>query len=381
MAWIRKLPSGKWAATVRVPGDKKLTRTFPLKGSATQWGADQEASLARGDWIDPRQGDMTVGEWWDRCVDSRSLELASRRRDASHWNVHVKPHWGRTPLSAILQPDVSAWVEKMRRAEVGPDTVIGSLKVLRGLLEQAVAAKRLRFNPARGVKAPRPAGHVDRVLAPHEDQILLGALRERFGDRPDAALFVELLLDCGLRWEEAAGLHRRNVDLRRQRIHVVDVMERDRTIRPYPKSERGERDVPVGDDLWPRFRDHVMTRGRDALVFTTQQGKPLDYTRWRARVWAPVLKVAAEWGGYHNLEVVRWEPLLEEPLPTPHDMRHTFGTRLAEQGVPQHEIMALMGQKDVRAVQRYLHAGEDRFDRARKALDAARKTVSAVPGS
>jgi len=377
MAWIRKLPSGKWAATVRLPGDKKLTKTFPLKGGAEHWAREQESSLGRGDWIDPRHGELTVGEWWDRCRDSRAQELASRKRDESHWRVHVEPHWSGKPLSSILQPDVSAWVVRMQKDGAGADTVIGAVKVLRGLLEQAVAAKRLRFNPAKGVKVPRPNASTDRVLAPHEDAILLGALRDRFGDRPECGMFVELLLDCGLRWEEAAGLRRANVDLRRQRIHIVDVMERDRTIRNYPKSKAGERDVPVGDGLWPSLRAHVMTLSPDALVFTTQLGKPLDYSRWRSRVWSEVVRVPLRdergWRVKDDAGVEQWRGLLDGAVPTPHDLRHTYGTRLAEQGVPQHEIMALMGHKDVRAVQRYLHAGEDRFDRARKALDAARR--------
>ncbi|NIL59716.1 phage integrase family protein [Salinispora arenicola] len=63
---------------------------------------------------------------------------------------------------------------------------------------------------------------------------------------------------------------------------------------------------------------------------------------------------------------------LDDPQPTPHDLRHSFGTRLADEGVPLHDIMALMGHEDVRSAQRYLHSREERFDRARQALRRAR---------
>lgn len=381
MAWVRKLPSGKWAATVRLPTGKKITDTYLLKGAAEKWARDQEAALERGDWIDPRLSKITVGEWWERCLGSRSLELASRKRDASHWKVHVAPVWEDIPLSAILQPDVSKWVVAMEDAGVGPDTVIGSLKVLRGLLEQAVAAKRLQFNAASNVKTKKPAPSPDRIFSPDEERIFLDALRDRFGDRPDAALFAETLIETGLRWEELAGLHRPNVDMRHRRIHVIDVMERDRTIRHYPKSEAGIRDVPVGDALWPRLRDHVLTRPVGALVFVTREGKPLDYSRWRSRVWLAVMSVPTELGGNNGQKVLASRPLLDEPLPTPHDCRHTFGTRLAEQHVPLHEIMALLGQKDPRAAQRYIHAQEARFQRAREAMVAARAVGAKSGGS
>jgi integrase len=65
-------------------------------------------------------------------------------------------------------------------------------------------------------------------------------------------------------------------------------------------------------------------------------------------------------------------PLLEDPQPSPHDTRHTCGTRLADEGVPQHDIMPLMGHKDPRASGRYVHSNEARFDRAREAMKRAR---------
>ena len=381
MPWVRQLPSGKWAATVRLPGDRKLTKTFPLKGQADRWATDQVAGINRGDWIDPREGEITVGTWWERCRDARVLELASRRRDESHWRVHVAPRWGRVPLTAILQPDVSAWVVKMGKDGVGPDTAIGSVKVLRVLLEQAVGARLIRFNPARGVKLPRTAPSEPRVLTPDEDEIVLDAFRQRWGDRSDGALFVEFLMDTGCRWEEAAAVSRGNVDLRRQRVQIAPVMERDGKIREYAKSDTGNRPVPISDELWPRFREHVMTRPAGALVFTSATGGPLNYTRWRARVWVPTFTVVTERGGRNGQKILATRGLLDGEQPTPHDLRHTFATRLAEQGVPHHELMALLGQKDPRATQRYLHAGEDRFERARRALAAARKGSTGAGGS
>ena len=39
-----------------------------------------------------------------------------------------------------------------------------------------------------------------------------------------------------------------------------------------------------------------------------------------------------------------------------HDLRHTFGTRLAEKGVPIHLIAELMGHADIRRTMKYVHA-------------------------
>jgi integrase len=370
MAWIRQLPSKLWAATVRSPAGHRYTESFELKSLAKVWADDEEASVRRGDWIDPREGEVTVAAWHERCEGARRLEKASRKRDASHWRVHVEPYWGRLKVGGILRPDVTKWVTTMEGSGVGAATIEGAVGVLRGLLDLAVEARVIRVNPVRGVKTPRRAAHLDRVLSFAEEELLLAALSERFGERPDGRLFVETLLDTGMRWEEAAAVDREHVDLRKGLIHVGPVMEKDGTVRPYPKSPAGVRDVPVGDELWPRLRDHVLTVRPKGLVFTALQGGPMRYDTWRDRIWTAVLTVVTERGP--RRKILATEPLLDDPQPTPHDLRHTYGTRLGEAQVPVHEIMSLMGHADLRSAQRYLHATEDRFERARAARARAR---------
>jgi len=45
VSYIRRLPSGKWQATVRGPDGKRHTRTDGLKTTVRQWAAEQEALL------------------------------------------------------------------------------------------------------------------------------------------------------------------------------------------------------------------------------------------------------------------------------------------------------------------------------------------------
>lgn len=369
MAYIRQLPSGLWAATVRTPVGR-ITETRELKGAVKAWADDMEADVRRGDFIDPRAGDITVGEWWDRCRDARHLEMASRKRDLSHWRVHVAPRWEKVPVGAILKPDVGTWVTGMERAGVGAATIQGAVGVLRALMEQAVDARLRRENPARGVRMPRRQAHIDRVLLPEEDELLLSALDRQFPGRADGRLFCEVLLYCGLRYEEAAALDRHHVDLRRQLVHVGPVLERDGTIRPYPKSPAGERTLPVDDEVWPRFRAHVLTVAPGGLLFTAARGGTLHYSSWLRRVWQRGLVEVTERGGRGQILAER--QVLEDPQPTPHDLRHTYGTRLGDAGLGVHEIMALMGHETLESAQRYLHAGEGRFDRARDAMRRAR---------
>jgi integrase len=355
MAYIRQFPSGLWAATVRTPVGR-ITETRELKGAVQTWAENLEADINRGDFMDPRLANHTVGEVWEKFGGARKLEKASRKRDASTWKNWVAPRWAKVPVGSILKPDVQAWVNELD-GELGPKkawTVIAALNVLKATLELAVDAGWVRTNPARKVKPPEPPRHVDRVIEPEEEVQLLARLDELFPDRRDARPFVEFLLDTGVRWEEAAAVRREAVNLRAGLVVIGPVMERDGTIREYPKGKEEWHPVPLGDDLLARLRPLVLATAAGGLVFTASLGGPMRYPTWLRRVWKPAV-----------------EPLAE-PRPTPHDCRHTYGTRLADAGIPVHDRMALMGHKDMRSGQRYTHSGDKRFDAAREALKRAR---------
>lgn len=375
MASFRKLPSGKWQATVKHQG-KRYTRTDPLKKVVQEWAAEQEGHLRRGDFVDPAAGRVTLGEWRQTWLTTRTVAKATASKNETHWRVHIAPRFAERRLGSIQQLEVQQWVADLVRAGTGEEATATALRLLRQLLEEAVRAKRIRSNPADGVTAPKPRRHVDRFLDIEEADRLVDAITvpvrpaagvprsQDWARQPDPMnrLFVRLMLDAGLRWQEVAGLHHFRVDVRRRRLRVQEVVERDRTIKLKPKSEAGGRWVPLTDDLVGLYLEHVRTHGREGLVFPASHDVPVDarrpliYRNWLRRVWKPAVMAAG----------------LAEPLPTPHDCRHSYGSWLAENGVPPHEIMVLMGHSSLRAVERYIHASEARMERARDALGARR---------
>jgi integrase len=373
MPSYRRLPSGKWQATVKHPSGRRYTRTDPLKRVVAEWAIDLETQIRRGDFVDPTAGKVTLGEWWRQWEATRVVERATASKRESLWRVHVQPAFGSWPLASIQSWDVEAWVADLARRQVGPEAAASAFRLLKQLLGDAARHKLIRGNPADLVKTPTTAKHVDRFLSAEEADRLLesitmpgpraGVERGRPRDRvPDPAgrLFVHLMLDAGLRWGEAAGLHVFRVDLMRRVLRVQEVLERGRRVKPQPKSKAGQRVVPLTDELVAELSEHLADRPRDGLVFVEAgrdgNERPLDYANWLKRTWAPAVAAAG----------------LAEPLPTPHDCRHSYGSWLAEQGVPVHEIAALMGHSSLRAVERYVHASEARMERARGALGARR---------
>ena len=338
MAGYRRLPSGLWQATVRAPDGRRRTRTDPLKGVVKTWAQDAEAKIRRGEWADPQDGRITVAAWYKRWSRTRVIERATTDRDASHWRTHVEPRWGNVKLLAITAWDVEAWVADMAREKVGATAANQSVRLLRHMLSEAARHKLIQTDPTANVRLPKIPQHVDRFLSLDEYNALEAALPfER--DR----CIVRLMAYAGLRFGEVAGLHAHRVDLDRERLIVVEVLRRDLSVKPIPKSRASQRFVPLGAELL----EMLMPMLGQGLVFPG-----LEYTNWRRRVFVPAVRRAG----------------LALPHPTPHDLRHTFGSWLAEENVSPTDIMALMGHQTLRATERYLHSSEGRFARARLAL-------------
>lgn len=395
MAWIRQLPKPKrgpalWAATVYLPNGDRVTETRELKGQVEAWANKLELSFQDGQGIDPRGAKVTIDEIWDRWTSKRRQAKSSRQRDHSHWRTYVQPRWGSWPNGKVLKPDVDVWVGEMQDCGTGAASIQAAVGVLRAVLDSAVDAKLIAYNVAKAVKCPERDAHLDRVLDDDEAHGLIVNAELRFPGRPDARLLLELMLNCGLRYEEACALDADHVDSRRRLVHVGPVIEKDGTIKPFPKSRAAIRPVPVDDVLWPLVRQQALATSPGRPLITMPRGGNMLYDSWRDRVFLKCLTAerdmapadieawrAAEKDAGRRGWRPRWVeevPLLADPQPTAHDLRHTYGTRLGEAGVPPHEIMALMGHETLESVQRYLHARDGRFDKARQATMRLRRS-------
>lgn len=348
-------PKGLWQATVRHPSGDRFSKSDPLKKVVETWAADEEAKIRRGEWVNPHGGKMTLAEWRDKWLETRRVETATTDKTNSWWRNHIEPAFGSWPLASIQSWDVETWVTAMEKRKVGAETMRSSLRHLRLMLKDAVKHRLLMSNPADGVKADTPPPHIDRILTRDEAERLL----EQFTG--EDRVFVEMLLYCGLRFQEGAGLRRFRVDLLRKRIQIAKVLPR-KGGEKRPKTDAGVRPAPLTDELVLSL-SKLIPAPDDGLVFTSPEGGRLRYDNWLRRVWQPALRAAK----------------LPDPQPTPHDLRHTYGSWLGEDNVPPHQIAALMGHKSLRSVERYIHATEARFEQARAALGAAGERRSDPP--
>src|SRR5262249_18549817 len=114
MSYIRKLPSGRWQATVRGPDGRKHTKSDPLKKVVRTWAAGQESRFREGDWGDPRAGGVRVGEWRARAAMASGVEKVTATKNESLWTVHCEPKWASWPMASVTRMEAQGWVAGLR---------------------------------------------------------------------------------------------------------------------------------------------------------------------------------------------------------------------------------------------------------------------------
>lgn len=367
MSYIRKLPSGLWQATVRLPSGKKTTRTDKLKRIVSDWAREKEAEVARGVWRDPRAGKITLGEWHARWWAARVVEDETRRGDDSSIRLHILPHWENWPLAKIKRLDVQSWVRQLERDGVGRHAIRRSYNLLVSLLGDAVIEDLIASSPCVQINLPAtppkaPAwftrDQVDRIEAELP---------------PGHAAMVELMVWTGLRWGEAAGCVGRAradgegnpVDWVRGRIEVRGTVSQAGKWKEYPKTSKSRGEVPVPGDVLTVLGALLQGRESDGWLFLATRRSPgssefprVSGANWR-RIWHAAIEAANRKVARENRGLPENERTPPIPAHDPHDCRHTAASWLVQAGVPLYDVQALLRHESHATTQRYSHLAPD----------------------
>ena len=227
-----------------------------------------------------------------------------------------------------------------------------------------------RLRARHRVREPEPV--VDR--ASDEDVVaLLGACRSA-RDR----LVVLLMARAGLRRGELCGLRRSDVHLlpdsrllgcpvARAHLHVL---RRDNPNGAWAKSRRG-RSVPLdflavqAFDAYELERAGIAGAGESDFVFVNL---------FRGKIGAPMPPDAV-----NALVAAAARRAGLDPLVRPHQLRHAFGSNLADAGAGLDEVAELLGHASMASSQVYMHPDPGRLRAAVERVASPRASVKATP--
>jgi integrase len=249
---------------------------------------------------------------------------------------------------------IEAWIASVGAKGAGATTVVRAHGVLSGILSDAVKAKRLSANPARGLEdLPRKMGK-RRVYLSADD---VHRLADESG--PHRAL-VLLLAYCGLRWGEAVALRVRDVQFLRRRLSVSEnAVQLGVHYAVGPTKGRKSRSVPVPGFVLNELSQQCEGKAPVDLVFGGQDGgylpRPKSSTGWfqSAVKRAKVQKI------------------------TPHDLRHSCASLAVSAGVNVLALQRMLGHTSAKiTLDTYADLFDDDLDAVAVSLHARYSTRS-----
>ena len=275
-----------------------------------------------------------VAEPWKTSHFPR-YKPSTRKGVNSALGSQLLPAFGTTPLDRITRNQVLRWFDVYSRTAPGGANY--TLRILRQILDYAVARGHLRMNPARDVPMNRRTA-LTRFLSRDELRRLHRALDKhaRIGTRlARQADIVRLLLLTGcrrgeilaLRWNEWHG-------------DTIDLAD----------AKSGPRKVYL--NAAARQIIERQPRGQSPFVFPS--------VRNRERPHAPHLPL---W------DRVRIEARIEDVRL--HDLRHTLTSYAVMNGVPVPVVSRILGHSNVRMTLRYAHLADKDIAAAAERIGAA----------
>lgn len=238
-------------------------RGFKTKRDAQEFANTVEVRKMSGEYVAPSLGRATIADLAPVWLSRKESDVAKSnyRMLESAWRVHVQPVWGSARIADVDLAAVERWIAAMKQKS-GATTVIRASGVLAGILDDAVKARRLAANPARGVENLPNKSAKRRVYLTAED---VGRLA---GESGDHRVLVLTLAFTGIRWGEAVALRVSDVQFLKRRLLIHDNAVQLGVDHAVGETKgREERSVPVPQFVLDELSVQCHGRSRDDLVF------------------------------------------------------------------------------------------------------------------
>jgi integrase len=278
---------------------------------------------------------------------------SSHRRDVVS-SRNILPKLGNILLRAMSRGDIQRYLdqrlgEKTHKGKPpAPATVNREFAFISGVLSEALARGYVEHHAASGIRMLPEENERVRWLTYEEEEKLL--------ERASAWLrpIVVAAVETGLRRSELLRLAWADVDRLRRQIRVE--YGKNHSVRYVPTSARFEK-------LLESLPPFIGAEGKVPCVFVNPKtGLPFE-----------------EGGVSHAfLRAARAAKLTDVRF---HDLRHTFASRLVQEGVPLNNVRELLGHRSMAMVLRYAHLAPSNLRDAIDALDRGRQTPRQVETS
>lgn len=235
-----------------IPGVRK--RSFERKADAEAWKSKVQGDLLRGEFVDHRDGNITLDEYIDKEYwPTRTGDPGTLQTIETRIKTRIRPYLGTQSLNAIKVPQLRKYLADLD-GRYAPASIIESWGTLSSILQAAVDDERIPRNPCLA-KTVRPPSKPERKARAWTRERVM-AVREGLDERFRVA--VDLGVGAGLRQGEVLGLSADDIDTDGEIIHVRRQVRivKNRMVYSLPKGGK-TRTVPLPKHLAVRIVEHA----------------------------------------------------------------------------------------------------------------------------
>lgn len=312
----------------------------------------------------PKPG-YTLNDFWEKYLTLKCEIAESTLVSYIYaYNKHVRPALGKRLVTAIRESDVKRfYIEMLGEKGLSISYADNLSKIIEPVLDLAVSEGYIDYNPANGVmKALRKRKDWNpktrKALTEKQQKNLIDFVANSF-EYKHFLSYLTVFLGTGVRCGEFIGLRWDDVDFENNTVSIDHTMNYDVSLNgkctyyiTFPKSRKGVRKIPmlkevreVFEELYRRRNDfnkdyQPMVDGYTNFIFRDLHGKLMNSNRINRTLRNIV-------NDYNHTEeaVALLEQREPELLPqiTCHHLRHTFCTRVIENGVNIKTVQYWMG--------------------------------------
>lgn len=173
----------RWRARYVDNSGRENQRSYDKKVDAQRWLDAQLASLLRGDYVEPADAKMTLGQWCDIWLTGYGNRRETSVRMAEEHLKIIRARFGAVPLSAIKPSDVRAWTTQLQKEGRAPSYVYALHSRLSQLFTDAVDDDLVARNPCARRTSPPMASRVRTSPRPSRCGHSMARFRSGFGQR------------------------------------------------------------------------------------------------------------------------------------------------------------------------------------------------------
>lgn len=304
---------------------------------------------ALSDAVSTNGGDMTVLELVQRYISQkRGVKHNTQANYNFVINVIKKEDFGAKRIDTIKLSDAKTWLIKLQDDGRGYSSIHSIRGVVRPAFQMAVDDDLINKNPFEFQLATVVVNDsvTREAITRKQQREFLRFIKE---DKNFCKYYdgIYILFHTGLRVSEFVGLTINDIEFDKERIKVDHQLQRTRNMKYEiltPKTEKGERYVPMQKDVADCFRTIIQNRkhpkiepmidGYSGFLFLDKNDMPM---------------VALHWEKYFQHIREKYNSIYKVQMPciTPHVCRHTFCSNMAKSGMNPKTLQYIMGHSDI----------------------------------